>query len=221
MVAPVSGSTTLPNVLSSVLEWLYNVIYTLWPRTPLPGCHYGESSHRAWISPQLCLWQEDQGGRGRLPATGHCLPSNGGKVYGWVAPHCREGNEEAGQRTGKAIAIIWQEETMKHSELQQPPVGAGGGRREALKFLTAMKTISSTWTRETSSNGIFATTNGIVKSRLGWRIFIMVCIKNMIKIMKINIRRGGGGRAHIPIGVAEFYNQLTHFIWCWWCFFTI
>ena len=27
--------------------------------------------------------------------------------------------------------------------------------------------------------------------------------------------RGGGGRAHIPIGVAEFYNQLTHFIWCW------
>ena len=27
--------------------------------------------------------------------------------------------------------------------------------------------------------------------------------------------RGGGGRAHIPFGVAEFYNQLTHFIWCW------
>ena len=44
----------------------------------------------------------------------------------------------------------------------------------------------------------------------------MVCIKNMIKIMKIIIRRGGGGegegRAHIPFVVAEFYIQLTHFI---------
>ena len=81
---------------------------------------------------------------------------------------------------------------MIHSGLQQPSVGAGGGR-EALKFLTAMKTISSTWTWATSQIGIFATTIGISKSRLRWRIFIMVCIKNMIKIMKIIIRRGGGG----------------------------
>ena len=56
-----------------------------------------------------------------------------------------------------------------------------------------MKTISSTWTWDASSIGIFATTIGISKSRLRWRIFIMVYIKNMIKIMKIIIRRGGGG----------------------------
>ena len=82
---------------------------------------------------------------------------------------------------------------MIHSGLQQPPVGAGGGRREALKFLTAMKTISSTWTWATSQIGIFATTIGTVKSRLWWRIFIMVCIKSMIKIIQIIIRRGAGG----------------------------
>ena len=44
----------------------------------------------------------------------------------------------------------------------------------------------------------------------------MVCIKNMIKFIKIIVRggggRGGGGWAHIPIVVAEFYNQLSHII---------
>ena len=44
-----------------------------------------------------------------------------------------------------------------------------------------------------AQSGFLPPQSGQSKSRLRWRIFIIVCIKSMIKMIKIIIRRGRGG----------------------------